>query len=547
MKRILAGALVILPLCGAPAIKPNGIVNAASYRPAGIPGSAVARGSLATAFGAGLGPATGVEARSFPLQATLAGVSIRLTQGTTSVSGIPLFVFAGQVNFIVPSNTPLGAVQATITFNNETSPPVIVQVVATSLGLFTLGGGVAVAQNFVPGPERPLNTLANSARPGQVVIAYATGLGAITAPDNQPPPVGEVNGPVEILVGGRPANKLYAGRSPCCAGLDEIDFELAPDTPTGCYVPVVVRAGEFYSNVATIAVARDGGACSDPQNLFSSLLSGRGTPWLGAIELTRIAIRITLFGLNIDSTLDSASASFFRADERFYSGFLSLPPMNSCSVYSLSFDFDDLDLTPFSIAAELLDAGPNLVLSGPNGSRTVSQDRFGTYQADLGGGLALPGAPPPPPLYLSPGSYTIRGFAGSDVGSFSAELNLPTALTWRNRDEITEVIRSRPLTLTWAGGNPSRELALVAGFSADSELASLGAFVCVASISAGTFTVPTWVLASLPASGSESGVPIGMLMLINSSVANATTFTAPRLDLGLFYYNLVTARLLAFR
>jgi len=31
------------------------------------------------------------------------------------------------------------------------------------------------------------------------------------------------------------------GRTPCCAGLDQIVFTLPADTPNGCYVPVTVR------------------------------------------------------------------------------------------------------------------------------------------------------------------------------------------------------------------------------------------------------------------------------------------------------------------
>src|SRR5258706_2204967 len=77
-----------------PLITPRGIVNAASLIAPGLPSGAIARGSLFSLFGQRVGPAAGVSAAAFPLQTSLAGVSIKVTQGTTSVDAIPVFVNA---------------------------------------------------------------------------------------------------------------------------------------------------------------------------------------------------------------------------------------------------------------------------------------------------------------------------------------------------------------------------------------------------------------------------------------------------------------------
>src|SRR5580704_10462837 len=53
--------------------------NSASYAPFGLPNAAIARGSVFTIFGENLGPAQS-PALSFPLSATLGGVSISVTQ-----------------------------------------------------------------------------------------------------------------------------------------------------------------------------------------------------------------------------------------------------------------------------------------------------------------------------------------------------------------------------------------------------------------------------------------------------------------------------------
>ena len=89
-----------------PLIAPGGILNAASLMAPGLPGGAIARGSLFSLFGQRVGPAAGVAATAFPLQTALAGVSVKVTQGANSVDAIPVFVNANQINAIMPSNAP---------------------------------------------------------------------------------------------------------------------------------------------------------------------------------------------------------------------------------------------------------------------------------------------------------------------------------------------------------------------------------------------------------------------------------------------------------
>jgi len=53
----------------------------------------------------------------------------------------------------MPSNTPVGSAQVTVTYNNQTSSPYAIQVVASAMGFDAYyGGGVgsAVATNMPP-------------------------------------------------------------------------------------------------------------------------------------------------------------------------------------------------------------------------------------------------------------------------------------------------------------------------------------------------------------------------------------------------------------
>lgn len=548
MKKLLLTVVLAGGLQAAPVILPNGVVNAASSRLVGMPGSGIARGGLFSAYGSGMGPVVGVSASAFPLQTTLGGVSIRITLGTTTLQAIPLFVSAGQVNGIMPSNAPLGRVAMTITYQNETSPAVMVEVVAVSYGIITYSSGIgqAVIQNVARDGALTLNTLSNSARRQQLMQGYGTGMGAINAPDNQPPPAGDLNTVTDILVGGRQTGSVYAGRSPCCAGLDQLNFEIPADAPLGCFVPLVVRAGEFWSNVATIAISADGGPCRDEVGPFSPILTGGGTKSIGTITLFRTSLRGSLLGFTFDSTSDDGQANFFRTDESFYHANFALPPAGACSI-SVARASSDPTMIPTIPLPNLLDAGNPLRVTGPNGDRTLPRQAAGSYSATLGGGATFPGGPAPPPLYLTSGRHTVTGPGGANVGAFTAAANITDPINWTNRDQIQMVNRSQALTVNWTGGVSSREIVQITGFSTDSTMSVIASFLCIAPAGAGSFTIPVWVLASMPPTATISGVPVGALLLGGSTFNNPVNFTASGLDLGVLYYGSLSGKILAYQ
>ena len=176
----------------------------------------------------------------------------------------PHFVAANQINAILPSNAPLGAVQLTVSYQGITSAPVTFQVSETNFGAFSLSGGTGpgIIQNVVTSTDYRLNSQAESARAGQIAILWGTGLGLINGPDDLPPPVGNLPTPVQVLVGGRPAAISYRGRSPGNAGVDNLYFTVPADAPTGCTVPVqVILNGGESSNEVTMAISANGGSC----------------------------------------------------------------------------------------------------------------------------------------------------------------------------------------------------------------------------------------------------------------------------------------------
>jgi len=327
------------------------------------------------------------------------------------------------------------------------------------------------------------------------VTLYATGLGPITTPDDQAPPTGTLPTPVELWVGGIPAAVSYSGRSPCCAGLDQITFTVPDKAPQGCWVPVEVRTSHStVSNFASMAIDSKGAACSDPANPVAATVAKGGS--LGMLELTRV-IGHEDIGVNapIDVTNDviGFSATKQAGGPFAFSPFRSVPPPGTCTVYPGVGDF--FETAQVSEAAVTnLDAGNSLTIAGSGSPQKVTLS--GEFSSV---GSYLPLYSLANQLYLSPGSYTVSGSGGADVRAFQAKITMPNPVTWTNRDQITTVDRSQPLTLEWAGASPQQAMQIL-GIDSDLPTDSSAMFLCTAQAGASGFTIPAEVLSSIPAS-----------------------------------------------
>jgi len=152
------------------------------------------------------------------------------------------------------------------------------------------------------------------------------------------------------------------------------------------------------------------------------------------------------------------------------------------------------------------------------------------------------------PPFLDPDTYTVSGPGGNDVGPFSFTMGIPTSATWTNRDQISSVDRSKDLTITWTGGDPSKQAALILGFASLPDSSTSGGFACLATLDKGSFTIPTAMMANLP---STVGVGQGDMQsaLIFATVPQGNQFvtfntsSGASLDSGLGYYAIGDLRL----
>jgi uncharacterized protein (TIGR03437 family) len=524
----------------APAITTGGVVSAASYLPVGFPNSGIAQGSIFLVFGTGLGPATLVKASQYPLGTELpssGGTSIKVTVAGVSSDAIMVYTSAGQVAAVLPSNTSTGDGTLTVTYNGQSSAPAPIHIVKSTFGLFTLNqGGTGPA--VLTTPNYLVNTLFASAKPGDTMILWGTGLGPISASELlQPPPVNMTNLDVKVYVGGKLAQVTYQGRSPCCSGLDQINF-VVPSGISGCYVPVAVSVNGVISNFPSMSIAANGGTCSDPQGLglpASALqnLSGGKDQKVGVIVLSRFSPQF--LGL-VTVNQDTGTAFFYDYNNTSVLQSRGIAPLNafgSCSVATCTGG----TCVPHTQAtgAKALDAGNALTVTRvlDNTSKQLTKTSSGGYSAALGGG-SLNG----PPDFLNPGDFSISGPGGADIGAFNTKITIGTPLVWENKTNFSTVTRSSDAgPLLWSGGDPNGYVAIVGTSTTDATATTpqvTGTFFCTEKVSVGRFTIPSWVLSAMPASGSLSQggltAPNGFLLL--GGYPALQTFTAPGLDLG---------------
>jgi uncharacterized protein (TIGR03437 family) len=506
----------------------GGIVNAGSYANPVLPNSGIAQGSLFTVFGSNLGPSTS-PSLSFPLSDTLGGVTMVVAQGSKTLSAIPVFVSGSQVNAIMPSNTPLGAVTIYVTYQGKTSSGTA-QVVPANFGIFSVNSSGS-GQGIITTGSDAIIGYNSAAHPGDTLIIWGTGLGAISGSDANTPPVGNIGStPPPVYVGGTLVKPSYYGRSGCCSGLDQIVFQL-PENVTGCNVPVSVQAGGASSNFVSLAIAPSGSnTCSDPSGITASQLAqfaANGSASVGNIVYQ--TYNDTSPGFNLfggGSTEVSTGTREIGSFAKYqFTGLTSIAPVlnqGACTVYTFT---GTSPIAPGVIASIGLDAGSAITITDGNseGQMKESSSNKGSYSA---------------PYKLPSGSATFSAPAGgANVGSFSVTLPIASqTLNWTNENSIGSITRSSPLQISWSGADPGSTVQITGfstGGSSQSSAAGAG-FTCTASGSANQFTIPASVLQALPPSANFSNSILSVVtgsLGINSSSA-PVSFLATGLDLA---------------
>ena len=454
------------------------VLNNSSRIPKGLPNSGIAPSSIFVVMGSGLAdPGTPVlhDSQGVGIPLTLNGASITVVINGVSTRPALYYTSPGQLAGVLPAATPIGSGTLTVTYKGVASNAFPIQVVPAALGINVYQGNTGVATDAFTGT---LITYSDSARPGQILTLWTTGLGA--NPNNSdttytttPQPVST---PLQIYIASTPVTILYQGAS-SYPGVNQINMVVPDDAPNGCWVALAAVAGGVLSNVATLPINLGGGACVDTvTGLTTGQLTAGGTGTIRTGVVSLIQTRTTENGaLKITN---AANASFQK-----YSGVYT--PSNSVSPGSCIVN----DQTPVSTADTTgLDPGA-ITLKGPAGLSATLASQLGIKGAyfALLSDTAIPS---------SGGAFTFEGTAGTDVGAFTSNLALSPLLSWTNQAAVATVSRAQGINVTWTGGNPGTYV-FITGTSASSSGAAAG-FTCVAPIGAGEFTVPPYILSALP-------------------------------------------------
>jgi uncharacterized protein (TIGR03437 family) len=264
---LLRAALVAAFLCATAIaqISITGVTSAAGFKP-GI----TEYGGLNSLFCTGLVGIEGILTPSgYPLPRTLAGVQVFINNEPAPLTAIANAGAYYQINFqnIGMAFTPPG------------SNPDVIRVVQTRFGIpstsdpfsppqskgvfFENADGYAIVQRA---SDNVLIDASNPARPGDVLVVYATGLGS-TTPDIKPgepapfdplsrlPQMSELDSH-SLTVGDQPAQLFYAGLTPGFAGLYQINFRVPESLSSGdfdliferrrCAAPFGERCGGLF-------------------------------------------------------------------------------------------------------------------------------------------------------------------------------------------------------------------------------------------------------------------------------------------------------------
>lgn len=229
-----------------PELEADGLVSAANYE-----GESVSPGEIMVLFGSAIGPSIPYSAQVWNgvVQTRLAGARVWFDKTPAPV----VYAYPHQLAVVVPYDVA-GKKTVRVQLENliARTPAFTLPVQAARPAFFTSDGsgkGPLAALN----QDNSVNSVANPAAPGSVVVLYATGAGRLSpaVPDgflvsSAPYPAPML--PIELTIGGKKAEILYVGAAPgLIAGLVQINTRI-PTGLTAGSVPVSLTVGTTVSN-----------------------------------------------------------------------------------------------------------------------------------------------------------------------------------------------------------------------------------------------------------------------------------------------------------
>jgi len=472
----------------------------------------IAEGAFFVVYGTNLAPSTS-GLTNFPRPTSVGGIKVTVTPtaGGAGTDVYLIYIAHGasydQINCVLPSTVPVGTYNVTVT-NGTVSTPFVTQVLASKPGLFTQdqsGTGLAVVFNYISQSEDDVNrlttgnydgSLSSPAKPGQVLTAWGTGLAPYAAGDNTAGIVHDFSTSYTItaIVGGVSIPVTFAGLSGYAAD-DQINFTLPNNVPTGCAVSLQISVNGVLSAPVSISIApsASANACVQPGYTTAqlTLLDEGGTINTGSFALSQITESVPSLGSFTSADIDGSFSQLTGFQlAAAGTGTVTEITSGSCVVFHATSTGSAVvtgHLTEF-------DAG-TVTLTGPAVNNQKLLELSDIYSYSIG-------TPGTSSSSLQPGTYTVTGSGGNDVGPFNTSITIGSPLTLSSPLPTT-VTESAGLTLNWTGGNSSDVVEIIGGSgtilgTGTSQITNSTEFICSTTAGQGTLTVSPSILTQLP-------------------------------------------------
>jgi hypothetical protein len=261
-------------------------------------------------------------------------------------------------------------------------------------------------------------------------------------------------------------------------------------------VPVVAQINlgttTVISNTVSIAVANGSRNCTatDPvqasENLEQQVVSG--------VPLGAASVGLSRNPTPNNTVEDDAKLNFQKVlavnYAPFFETFFDSQPLGTCAVYDNLNPNSNIPVTNIVNA----DAGKSVTIDGPATSlvEAIQPGKNKVVLSNNGG-------------FLNPGSFTINGGGGADYGPFKGTIDIPGAPTLTSPTQAsltTGVVRANGLPLTWSGGAANGVVTITLQSGSDITFTNGSTAYCAVSGTAGSFTIPPYVLEALNAGNS---------------------------------------------
>jgi uncharacterized protein (TIGR03437 family) len=230
-------------------LNPEGVVNAGSWAPftAGI-----APGEFIALVGTGLAPEGLPVASAVPFPTTLGPVQVMIN----GVAAPIYYATPTLIEAIVPYETTGSIAQIQVINNGDTSNTVTTFVGLTAPGVFTQNQNGLGYGSIQHSSDYSLVTPSNPAQPGETLLVYLTGLGAVNptvADGAAAPSASPTASAINASIGGTSATVSYAGLVQGAVSLYQVNVEV-PTTATSGDNLLAISGPDSYSAEALIPV-----------------------------------------------------------------------------------------------------------------------------------------------------------------------------------------------------------------------------------------------------------------------------------------------------